>query len=53
MPASPPWTGPQDAVTHMRGEFDKRRKLVVEGLNKLPGVSCITPKGPPYASPNA
>ena len=45
-------TGPQDAVAHMRGEFDKRRKLVVEGLNKLPGVSCIMPKGAFYAFPN-
>ena len=33
-------------------EFDKRRKLVVEGLNKLPGVSCIMPKGAFYAFPN-
>ncbi|HEX4271956.1 MAG TPA: pyridoxal phosphate-dependent aminotransferase [Rhizomicrobium sp.] len=45
-------TGPQDAVVHMRGEFDKRRKLVVEGLNKLPGISCIMPKGAFYAFPN-
>jgi aspartate/methionine/tyrosine aminotransferase len=45
-------TGPQDAVAHMRAEFDKRRKLVVEGLNQLPGVSCITPKGAFYAFPN-
>jgi len=45
-------TGPQDAVAHMLGEFDKRRRLVVEGLNKLPGVSCITPKGAFYAFPN-
>jgi aspartate/methionine/tyrosine aminotransferase len=45
-------TGPQDAVTHMRSEFDKRRKLVVEGLNQLPGVSCIIPKGAFYAFPN-
>jgi aspartate/methionine/tyrosine aminotransferase len=45
-------TGPQDAVAHMRSEFDKRRKLVVEGLNQLPGVSCIIPKGAFYAFPN-
>jgi aspartate aminotransferase len=45
-------TGPQDAVHHMRAEFDKRRKVVVEGLNKLPGVSCITPAGAFYAFPN-
>ena len=45
-------TGPQDAVEMMVTEFDKRRKVVVEGLNKLPGVSCITPKGAFYAFPN-
>ena len=44
--------GPQDAVDHMRREFDKRRKLVTEGLNALPGVSCATPKGAFYAYPN-
>ena len=36
----------------MIAEFDKRRKVVVEGLNKLPGVSCATPKGAFYAFPN-
>ena len=45
-------TGPQGEVAHMRSEFDKRRKLVVEGLNQLPGVSCIIPKGAFYAFPN-
>jgi aspartate aminotransferase len=45
-------TGPQDAVTMMRNEFDKRRKVVVEGLNQLPGVSCIVPAGAFYAFPN-
>jgi aspartate aminotransferase len=44
--------GPQDAVDAMMKAFDRRRKLVVEGLNKLPGVSCITPKGAFYAFPN-
>jgi aspartate/methionine/tyrosine aminotransferase len=44
--------GPQDAVRHMRAEFDARRKLVTEGLNRLPGVSCATPKGAFYAFPN-
>jgi aspartate/methionine/tyrosine aminotransferase len=45
-------TGPQDAVIKMVAEFDRRRKIVVEGLNKLPGVSCATPKGAFYAFPN-
>jgi aspartate/methionine/tyrosine aminotransferase len=45
-------TGPQDEVVKMVAEFDKRRKVVVEGLNKLPGVSCVVPKGAFYAFPN-
>jgi len=44
--------GPQDAVHKMIAEFDKRRKVVVEGLNRLPGVSCATPTGAFYAFPN-
>jgi aspartate aminotransferase len=45
-------TGPQDAVAMMLAEFDRRRKAVVKGLNTLPGVSCIEPKGAFYAFPN-
>jgi aspartate aminotransferase len=44
--------GPQDEVHKMIAEFDKRRKVVVDGLNKLPGVSCATPKGAFYTFPN-
>jgi aspartate aminotransferase len=45
-------TGPQDEPARMVAEFDKRRKVVVAGLNKLPGMSCATPKGAFYAFPN-
>src|SRR6202166_4231726 len=45
-------TGPQDEVRRMVAEFDKRRKIVVAGLNKLPGTSCATPRGAFYAFPN-
>jgi aspartate/methionine/tyrosine aminotransferase len=45
-------TGPQDEVVSMIAEFDRRRKVVVDGLNKLPGVSCVVPKGAFYAFPN-
>src|SRR5579871_4727052 len=45
-------TGPQDSVAAMRSEFDRRRKAVVAGLNKLPNVSAVTPKGAFYAFPN-
>jgi aspartate aminotransferase len=45
-------TGPQDEVDKMVAAFDARRKVVTEGLNKLPNVSCATPKGAFYAFPN-
>ena len=44
--------GPQDAAHKMVAEFDRRRAVVVEGLNALPGISCATPKGAFYAFPN-
>ena len=44
--------GPQDSVRMMMEEFTKRRDLVVEGLNSLPGVTCPEPKGAFYAFPN-
>jgi aspartate/methionine/tyrosine aminotransferase len=45
-------TGPRDEVNAMLAEFERRREAVVEGLNALPGVSCITPQGAFYAFPN-
>jgi len=44
--------GPQDSVAAMRAEFDRRRKAVTVGLNRLPGVRAATPKGAFYAFPN-
>lgn len=44
--------GPQDEVETMMRAFDRRRKLVVEGLNEIDGISCVTPKGAFYAFPN-
>ncbi len=44
--------GSQEEARKMVAEFDRRRKVVVEGLNKLPGISCATPKGAFYAFPN-
>lgn len=45
-------TGPQDAVLEMTAAFDERRKVVMEALNALPGVSCVEPAGAFYAFPN-
>src|SRR5438067_8784472 len=44
--------GPQDGVAKMVAEFDQRRQVVVAGLNRLPGMSCATPRGAFYAFPN-
>jgi aspartate aminotransferase len=44
--------GPQDSVTTMVREFDKRRKFMVEKLNSISGVSCYNPKGAFYCFPN-
>jgi aspartate/methionine/tyrosine aminotransferase len=45
-------TGPQDAVDGMLAEFRARRDLIVEGLNRLPGVSVNMPEGAFYAFPD-
>ena len=45
-------TGPQDEVAKMAGEFDRRRRLIIDGLNALPGVRCVMPKGAFYAFAN-
>ena len=44
--------GPQDEVAKMAGEFDRRRRLIIEGLNALPGIRCVMPKGAFYAFAN-
>jgi aspartate aminotransferase len=44
-------TGPQDAVDAMVAEFRARRDFVVDGLNKIPGVNCLRPKGTFYVFP--
>jgi aspartate aminotransferase len=45
-------TGPQDEVAKMAGEFDRRRRLIIAGLNALPGVRCGMPRGAFYAFAN-
>ena len=43
--------GPQDAVDMMVAEFKARRDLVVDGLNAMPGVTCLRPEGAFYVFP--
>jgi aspartate aminotransferase len=45
-------TGPQDAADQMREEFIARRQIMVDGLNAIPGVSCVMPHGAFYTFPN-
>jgi aspartate aminotransferase len=44
--------GPQDFVSMMVAQFDKRRRYIVDRLNAMEGVSCFMPKGAFYAFPN-
>jgi aspartate/methionine/tyrosine aminotransferase len=45
-------TGPTEPVDAMVSEFRMRRDIVVAGLNKIPGVSCVEPGGAFYVFPN-
>jgi len=45
-------TGDQSPVDKMVAEFRSRRDLVVQLLNEIDGVSCITPAGAFYVFPN-
>jgi aspartate aminotransferase len=45
-------TGPQDFVTFMVREFQKRRDFFVQGLNSIEGVTCFEPKGAFYVFPS-
>ncbi|HJT80332.1 MAG TPA: pyridoxal phosphate-dependent aminotransferase [Chthoniobacterales bacterium] len=44
--------GPQESVEKMCAEFKKRRDVMVAGLNKIKGFSCLLPKGAFYVFPN-
>jgi len=44
--------GPQDEVTAAAAEYQRRRDLIVAGLNDIPGIHCRVPQGAFYAFPN-
>lgn len=44
-------TGPFEPVEQMVQEFRSRRDVIVNGLNRIPGVSCVVPAGAFYAFP--
>jgi aspartate/methionine/tyrosine aminotransferase len=44
--------GPQTELEKMVAEFRKRREVIVDGLNKIVGITCTKPHGAFYAFPN-
>jgi aspartate/methionine/tyrosine aminotransferase len=44
--------GPHDEVQKMVAAFKKRRDLLVDGLNQVPGFRCVRPAGAFYLFPN-
>ena len=45
-------TGPQDYIDMSREAFQRRRDLVVAGLNECPGITCPMPQGAFYVYPS-
>lgn len=44
--------GSQEPIINMVDEFRERRDIMVEGLNSIPGITCLKPKGAFYVFPN-
>jgi aspartate/methionine/tyrosine aminotransferase len=44
--------GDQSAVKAMIGEYRERRNMLVDGLNRIPGIKCLRPGGAFYVFPN-
>lgn len=44
--------GDQSVIQEMVDSFTRRRKIIVEGLNSIPGITCMNPEGAFYAFPN-
>ncbi|TPW12695.1 MAG: aminotransferase, partial [bacterium] len=45
-------TGPRHEIDAMKAEFHRRRDRIVAGLNAIPGLSCVMPRGAFYVFPN-
>jgi aspartate aminotransferase len=44
--------GPQDFLTDWVAEFDRRRHVITDSLNAIPGIACRLPEGAFYVFPN-
>ncbi len=45
-------TGPQERVAEVLAAYQRRRDVLVNGLNRIDGVRCQMPRGAFYAFPN-
>jgi aspartate aminotransferase len=45
-------TGPDEPVQAMAAELHRRRDVLINGLNKIPGITCVMSRGAFYAFPN-
>lgn len=45
-------TGPEEPLNEMIESYGRRRRLIVDGLNSIPGIVCNDPQGAFYAFPN-
>ena len=46
------YTGDQGVVDEMVASFDRRRRIIVDGLRSIRGITCPEPRGAFYAFPN-
>lgn len=46
------YASPQDLIVERTAEFEKRKNYIVERLNSIPGIKCVSPSGAFYAFPN-
>lgn len=44
--------GDQSALKKMKNEYEERKRILVEGLNEVKGISCVNPGGAMYVFPN-
>jgi len=45
-------TGPWEPVERMVAELRRRREVIVDGLNRIPGLHCLRPEGAFYVFPS-
>jgi len=41
-----------ESARSMAREYERRRDVIIDGLNRIPGFKCLKPKGAFYAFPN-